>query len=101
MSIGSILVAVAVALVVGAYLARPFRRGRVNLDQAIETWISRVKMDNTGGDSAASVAASAVQDAAAGSAEDAVNYCSQCGRRVRADDRFCARCGRPLPRGER
>jgi hypothetical protein len=83
MGIGSILVGVAFALGVGAYLARPFRRGRVDLDRAIEIWVSQVR--------------------AVGEGEgvvEAVNYCPHCGRRVGPGDRFCAGCGRPLPGGE-
>ena len=49
MSIGSILVGIALILGVGAYLARPFRRGRVDLDRAIETWVSQVRADEGGG----------------------------------------------------
>jgi hypothetical protein len=90
MSIGSILVGVAFILIVGAYLARPFRRGRVDLDRAIETWVAQVRVGEGGEGSA-----SAAEDA-----EEGVNYCPQCGRRVGPDDRFCAGCGRPLPGGE-
>ena len=103
MSIGSILVGIALILGVGAYLARPFRRGRVDLDRAIETWVSQVRVDEGGGDAAASAgtdaAAFAEEDAAAEAPQEAVNYCPQCGRRVGPDDRFCAGCGRPLPGG--
>jgi hypothetical protein len=91
MSIGSILVGVALVLGVGAYLARPFRRGRVDLDRAIETWVSQVRVGEGGEETAAEAAASAV--------EGAVNYCAQCGRRLGPDDRFCAGCGKPLPGG--
>jgi hypothetical protein len=91
MSIGSVLVGVAFALIVGAYLARPFRRGCVDPDRAIETWVSQVRAGEGGGNSA-----SAAEDA-----EGAVNYCPHCGHRVGPDDRFCAGCGRPLPGGER
>ncbi|MBN1954791.1 MAG: zinc ribbon domain-containing protein [Anaerolineae bacterium] len=89
MSIGSILVGVAFALVVGAYLARPFRRGRVDLDRAIETWVSQIRMGEGG------------EIPAEGAAEEAANHCSQCGHRVGPDDRFCAGCGKPLPGSER
>lgn len=85
MGIGSILIGVALALGIGAYLVRPFRRGRVDLDQAIEAWVSQVR---------------ASEGAAASAVEEAVSYCPQCGRRVGPDDRFCAGCGKPLPGGE-
>lgn len=82
MSIGSILVGVALVVGVGAYLARPFRQGRVDLDRAIETWASQVRVSGADKD-----------------AEEAVNYCARCGRRAGPDDRFCAGCGRPLSGG--
>ena len=43
MSIGSILVGVSVALLVAAYLARPFRPTRAgdDVDRMIETWVTR------------------------------------------------------------
>jgi len=81
MSIGSVLVGIAVALVAGTYLARPFRSARVDLDRAIEVWVAQVCADGQG---------------SRGAEEQAVNYCSQCGRRVGPDDRFCAGCGAPL-----
>jgi hypothetical protein len=87
MSVGSILVGIALILGVGAYLARPFRRGRVDLDRAIEAWVSQIREVERGGKAAAEAAASAVEEA---------SYCAQCGRRIGPDDRFCAGCGRPL-----
>ena len=75
MSVGSVLVGVGIALVVAAYLARPFRvgRGGVDLDRAIETWVGQVR-------------------AMGGRAR----YCTRCGRRAGRDDRFCAGCGARL-----
>ena len=90
MSIGSVLVGVAVALVVGAYLARPFRvvsvNADANLDRDIEAWVAQARSRGT----------------AISSAEaelEPVNFCFECGRRVGSDDRFCAGCGTRL-RGE-
>ncbi len=81
MEIGAILIGIALTVIVGAYLARPFRAGNVD-DQVIETWVSRAR--NESGD-------------VPGSEESAaVNFCPQCGRRVAPDDRFCAGCGRQL-----
>ncbi|MGD1997169.1 MAG: zinc ribbon domain-containing protein [Anaerolineae bacterium] len=79
MSIGSILVGVALALVVGAYLARPFRSGG-GLDRQIEAWVAQVREAGAGG---------------------RADYCSQCGRRVGPDDRFCPGCGTALQGGGR
>jgi hypothetical protein len=88
MSIGSILVGIALALVTGAYLARPFRTATVDLDRAIETWVAEVRAEKqrSGG----------AEEQRSEKAEEKVNYCSQCGRRVGPDDHFCAGCGTPL-----
>ena len=90
MSIGSVLVGVAVALVVGAYLARPFRVVSVsadaNLERDIEAWVAQARSQGTG-----------ISSAEADS--EPVNFCFECGRRVGPDDRFCAGCGTRL-RGE-
>ncbi len=86
MGIGSILVGVAVVLVVGAYLARPFRTTEVDLDQTIDAWVAQVSAEG---------AAARLTDRG----PDPVNFCPQCGRRVGPDDRFCARCGTPLQAG--
>jgi hypothetical protein len=74
-SVGSVLVGVGIALVVAAYLARPFRvrRSGVDLDRVIETWVAQARA--TG---------------------DQARYCSRCGRRAGRDDRFCAGCGAGL-----
>lgn len=88
MSIGSVLVGIALALVVGAYLARPFRtRARDDLDRQIETWVARVRAEVEGGRGAEEQRG------------ETANYCPQCGRRVGPDDRFCAGCGTWLQEG--
>lgn len=73
MSTGSILIAAALALIVGAYVARPLRAsGREgNLDRTIEAWVARVREEKS----------------------DTMEYCSQCGRRLGPDDHFCPGCG--------
>lgn len=82
MGIGSILVVIALALVVGVYLARPFRKAGSDADRAIEAWVARARAEDAG-------------------EEDAeVNYCPHCGRRVALDDLFCAKCGTRLRGGE-
>jgi len=88
MSIGSILVGIAVAMVVVAYLARPFRgaRANVHLDREIEAGVARVRAEKekAQGDTAA---------------EERTAYCPRCGHRAGPDDRFCARCGTQLREG--
>lgn len=82
MGIGSILVAIALILVVAAYLARPFRKAEIDAGRAIEEWVARAR----------------AQSAEEKQAE--ANYCPQCGRRVAPDDQFCAKCGSRLQGGE-
>ncbi|MGD1992189.1 MAG: zinc-ribbon domain-containing protein [Anaerolineae bacterium] len=98
MSIGSILVGVAVALLVAAYLARPFRPTRAggDIDRSIETWVARAQSDVP-----AELELEPERSLAPQREEVAepVNFCPQCGRRVGPDDRFCAGCGRRLPGG--
>jgi hypothetical protein len=74
-SVGSVLVGVGIALVVAAYLARPFRvtRSGADLDRVVEIWVGQVRA--TG---------------------DWPCHCTQCGRRAGRDDRFCAGCGARL-----
>ena len=92
MSIGSALVGVALVLVVGAYLARPFRRAEVDLERAIEAWVAQVRAEGQ------RLALSGLEGSRG--AEEAVNFCPQCGRRVIPDHRFCPGCGTRLERGE-
>ena len=89
MSVGSLLVALSLALIVGAWLARPFRRA-ADPDRAIEYWVARVGVADR----------SRPQGEAERPSEPAeeVNFCPRCGRRVGPEDRFCVRCGAPLPR---
>jgi uncharacterized paraquat-inducible protein A len=88
MGIGSVLVGIAAAMVVVAYLARPFRRARANvhLDREIEARVARVRAERekAQGDTAA---------------EERTAYCPQCGHRAGPDDLFCARCGAQLRKG--
>jgi len=72
MSTGSLLVGLAIALVTGAYLARPFRHSTSDPDVAIERW-------------------AALRGAQANAA-----YCTRCGHQAGPADRFCAACGQPL-----
>ncbi len=86
MSTGSILVALAMALVVGAYLLRPFRR-QADPDRTVEFWVARAR------------AGRRAEAMVAEPSEEEVNFCPRCGRRVGPEDRFCARCGAPLRGG--
>jgi hypothetical protein len=82
MSLGTILVGIAVALVVATYLARPFRKGGADIDRAIETWVAQVRAEGRPRDDKPEA--------------ESLSYCPQCGLRVRPDDRFCSGCGTPL-----
>ncbi|MBN1179516.1 MAG: zinc ribbon domain-containing protein [Anaerolineae bacterium] len=94
MSIGSMLLGIAVALVTLAYLARPFRvaQGRIDADRAIEVWVAQTQVVRR--------PALTEQSAAAPTGDaEAVNFCSRCGRRVGPDDVFCPGCGKRLRGG--
>lgn len=80
MSIGSVLVGIALVLIVAAYLARPFRRVEADPDRAIEVWVAQVRAERE-------------------TESVMVNYCPQCGRRLGPNDRFCAGCGTRLQGG--
>ena len=90
MSIGSVLVGIAAILVVGVYLARPFRAVTVdegaNLDRNIETWIAQARSKG-------------METSPVETDSEPVNFCFECGRRVVPGDRFCPGCGTRLKRG--
>lgn len=88
MSIGAILVGLAAALVVAAFIVQPLRR-RGDVERLIEGWVAQARAQER---------TSAGEQA---SAEEPVAFCPQCGRRAGPEDRFCARCGRPLRGGDR
>ena len=98
MSIGSILVGVSVALLVAAYLARPFRPTRAgdDVDRMIETWVTRARSEVP---TEPELEPERMPSPAPQATAEPVNFCPQCGRRVGPDDRFCAGCGRQLPGG--
>jgi hypothetical protein len=74
MSIGSILVGMAVLLFLVAYVARPFRRAEVDLDRLIEARVAQVRRER----------------------DNSAHACPYCGHCAGPDDRFCAGCGAPL-----
>jgi hypothetical protein len=47
MSAGSVLITVALALIVGAYIALPFRRAAIR-DEAIDTWVAQIRAEKDG-----------------------------------------------------
>lgn len=87
MSIGSVLIGLALALVVGAWLARPFRRA-ADPDRAIEHWVAQARAAH----GEPFVVRHEVERSAVDVDED-IHFCPRCGRRVGPEDRFCARCG--------
>lgn len=96
MSLGSLMVGVAVLAVVVAYVARPFRTsGGRGMDQRIEAWVARVQAGlRTPSDEAPVM----VSPAAPSAPSRIVNFCPQCGQRAKEGDRFCSACGVRLPR---
>lgn len=104
MSIGSILVGIAVLALVVAYLARPFRpAGSASVDRTIETWVREVQDEepDPSKQPQAEHAGDRMTPADAEPVARPVNYCSQCGQRVASDDRFCSSCGARLRRSTR
>ena len=129
MSLGSIFVGLAIAVITIAYIARPFRAasnaasGGVDsrTDKLIESWVRAAPVEPSGVEDAAmapGTEAPATADAATATpapvvppssapataqgaaSSGAVNFCPQCGRRVTSDYRFCPGCGAPLPHEE-
>lgn len=124
MSLGTILVSLAVVLGVGAYVAWPFRRavGAMapdgDVDRLVEAWVRRAQTaqaavaERAAGEveppretvqtaSPVPAKASTPVVAATISGDDvAVNFCPYCGRRVEHDHVFCPKCGKQLVKGE-
>ena len=122
MSLGTILTSVAALVFVAAYVARPFRRERVDVDRVIDGWVRQMRSAAVAVDDASEPAGvdadAAAQreadpsvshfpaDAGAGETgavavgaidqDETVNFCPYCGRRVEPDHVFCPRCGRQL-----
>jgi hypothetical protein len=93
MGVGSILVGIAVAIAVGAYVALPFRKAGRGPDKVIEAWVAQVRAS---GVAPRRAEGRTRRRRGAEPSSDAVNFCPQCGRRAGPDDLFCAGCGRPL-----
>ena len=94
MGIGSLLVGVALALVTGAFLARPFRKKEPgDLEQTIEGWVVQARARSS------PAVRSPARDLGADERDISATgpYCPQCGSRVGADARFCSHCGARLP----
>ncbi len=106
MSIEAILAAVGVAIVVIAYVVRPFREvsDQNAFDRAIEAWIVELSADagalEPGGDDRDSGTARQIQYESASPEGGVINYCAQCGRRVASKDRYCSGCGYRLGGGD-
>ena len=125
MSLGSIFVGLAIAVMAIAYIVRPFRAASSatasRTDKLIEAWVRAAPVATPGAkdtvtapdagtlteaDAPAAVpvvaSAPAVVPRAAARpvSSEAVNFCPQCGRRVTSDYRFCPGCGALLPHEE-
>ncbi len=115
MSLGSIFIGLAIAVIVIAYIVRPFRAASgaavSRTDKLIEAWVRAVPAATPVGQDV--VAEPRVQASAAAPvsvavprtvqpvpSSEAVNFCPQCGRRVTSDYRFCPGCGALLPHEE-
>lgn len=120
MSLGAILVGIAVVMAVAAYISQPFRRVTVNPDDVIEAWIkqypygrlasrpSNVPLPDDTPPPTPSVEAPsptpspvrATRESPLPNTDTQINFCPQCGRKVAPDHRFCPGCGYQLPREE-
>ncbi len=125
MSLGTILVSLAVVLGVGAYVAWPFRRAGdtvadgADVERLVEAWVRRAQAAQVaqvavvgegsgelqGGIARASKPGHAEEltpvVSASSSGDDAtVNFCPYCGRRVEQDHVFCPKCGKQLSKGK-
>jgi hypothetical protein len=120
MSLGSILVGLAVAVIVIAYIVRPFRAASgaavSRTDKLIEAWVRATPTVAPSGPSGVEDSAPApraavstpmpmtsvpvVPPSSVPLSSGEVNFCPQCGRRVTAEYRFCPGCGALLPREE-
>jgi hypothetical protein len=124
MSLGSIFVGLAIAVITVAYIVRPFRAASgaassavaSRTDKLIEAWVRAAPIATPDVEDAvtapwvdAAVATPAPVVAPPSSApasaqvvapSAAVNFCPQCGRRVTSDYRFCPGCGALLPHEE-
>jgi hypothetical protein len=107
MSLGAFLVGITALLLAIAYIARPFRRIDVDLDQVIERWIRQERDKLTGNDSNISEiypddevyvdeAVVSLQQGPEVDITTTLNFCPYCGRRVEPDHRYCPGCGRQL-----
>jgi membrane protease subunit (stomatin/prohibitin family) len=99
MTLGAVLIGIAVALVVVAYLARPFREERQSAGAQIEAWVAEARRASEEAPSSPAEPSAPTVEAAQPSpstASDEVNFCPQCGRKVAPDHRFCPGCGYSL-----
>ena len=128
MSLGTILFSAAVVIVSAAFVARPFRRDRADVDRVIDAWVRQARAGNasaggSGADEAegrhdeaflegesAAITPEAVSveretvgaaQIAPADADEAVSFCPYCGRQVEPDHVFCPKCGRQLVKGDR
>ena len=108
MSLGTVLVSLAILSVVAAYIARPFRRVAINVEATIEAWVSQARAArSSASDAGFEVAATPLVklskpepgDAGLPDVDEPMQFCPHCGRRVEPDHMFCPRCGKPLVKG--
>jgi len=95
---GSMLVSLAALIGVSAYVARPLFSSSPDADWVIEAWIAQVRSEQRG--SAHAAPRDLPVAAGAGAADDVINFCPTCGRRVEPDHVYCPACGRRLTKGE-
>jgi len=93
-SLGSILVGIAITAVVVAYVSQPFRHAHADLDKTIEAWVQEAHIEHP--PTPASVPPHAPRTLSTDN--EPINFCPQCGRKLEADHVFCPGCGNKVPK---
>ncbi len=84
----ALLIGLALALAVVAYVLRPFRAvRREDWSRSIERWVVEAR---------ASQPAPSPVGAAASAPSEPARFCRECGRALTPDSRFCSHCGTPV-----
>jgi hypothetical protein len=94
MTIGALLIGLAVAILAVSYITRPFQDDkRGDLEQTIDQWVAQASARPT----TKKAEPTLPEPKPTVEADEApINFCPQCGRRVSPDHQFCPGCGTKL-----
>ncbi len=96
---GSLLVSFAVLIGLMAYVGYPLLRTSSDPKRVVEAWVAQVRSERHGSVHAVPEVRLPVVDTAE-VADDVINFCPGCGRRVEPDHVYCPKCGRRLTKGQ-